>query len=74
MPVLPEGCYIPAEALLNGETIRLEATLPVWLRELIQKMLQLEREDRPTIAKVYECLKEEKAPEKMKSVFHQARL
>lgn len=58
-PVLPEECTMPAEALLCGHQIQLNAPLPGWLRELILQMLQLEREDRPTMSEVFQCLQKE---------------
>lgn len=75
-PLLPEDCTIPAEALLFQQKICLESPLPGWLLELISQMLQPEPDDRPTVAEVFRCLLQEKAPHKQEadSWFQQARL
>lgn len=64
-PVLTGGCSMPGEALLCEQEIRLDAPLPGWLRELIQQMLQLEPGARPTVAEVFQCLREERMPRKI---------
>lgn len=64
-PALTGDCSMPGEALLCEQEIRLDAPLPGWLRELIQQMIQLEREDRPSVAEVFQCLQEERRPSKI---------
>lgn len=61
-PVLPEDCNKPAEALLCEQEIQLNEPLPGWLRALIVKMLKLEREERPSMEEIFQCLLDEKSP------------
>lgn len=62
LPELPEGYLHAADAVLDEKRIKVSATVPTWLAELIIQMLHPELEKRPETAVVFQWLQEQKKP------------
>ena len=71
-PVLPDGCPHAVHAIANGDPVELSEKLPQWLKTLIGQMIQLDPEQRPSAAVVFQWLQEQKQPSEHKSAggFH----
>ena len=72
LPTLPDGCPHAVHAVANGDPVILSEKLPQWLKTLIGQMIQLDPEQRPSAAVVFQWLQEQKQPLEKKTAggFH----
>lgn len=72
LPELPDGCPHAVHAVANGDPVKLSEKMPQWLKALIGQMIQLDPEQRPAAALVFQWLQEQKQPSEQKKtgVFH----
>lgn len=57
LPQIPSDCQYAAEVALKGREIQLSSTLPEGLKTLIERMLNVDPDERPDSAEVFEYLR-----------------